>query len=411
MMTKLKEFRRFLHWGPIIALSIIKCITVMTLYMNSMWWPPNGSLGGFINQTVFMLLSSIATCNYVMATLNGPGFLPKGWRPKNPKDEQHLQYCKVCEGFKAPRAHHCKKCDRCVMKMDHHCPWINNCVGWANHAHFTNFLAFSILGSFHASILLIASFYRGIHRYYYLTHGLHHLATVQFGLISIVMCIFSLGLAIGVVIALGMLLYFQLKSIITNQTGIESWIVEKAVYRRNQNTDGDEFVYPYDLGAKENVKQVLNFYCQPVGDGIEWPVIASCDQYTLTREQLCQKQEKRARTKTFKAIRPATGSYVPLFSQGFKVCLSPPCTDEPRIKLVPGDIIKVTRFRKHWLFGERVVEEPDNESKRKEDTKGWFPRRCAVELIEPEMHTENQGHKKFQQNGVSSHHSNKKKIN
>lgn len=93
--------------------------------------------------------------------------------------------------------------------MDHHCPWINHCVGWANHAYFTYFLAFSIIGSLHGAVILSIAFYRGIHRYWYLSRGLIHLATVQFTMYSIILCIFSMGLAIGVVIALGMLLYFQ----------------------------------------------------------------------------------------------------------------------------------------------------------------------------------------------------------
>lgn len=99
--------------------------------------------------------------------------------------------------------------NRCIKKMDHHCPWINHCVGWANHAYFTYFLLLSIIGSFHGAIILVCSFYRGIHRYWYLTHGMPQLATVQFSMYSIILCIFSMGLAIGVVLALGMLLYFQ----------------------------------------------------------------------------------------------------------------------------------------------------------------------------------------------------------
>lgn len=81
---------------------------------------------------------------------------------------------------------------------------------------------------------------------------------------------------------------------------------------------------------------------------------------------------------------------MPLFSQGFRVCLSPPCTDEPRLRLEPEDIIKVTRFRKHWLFGERVVDaatelqkEGGGEAIKKKPLRGWFPRRCAIELIQP----------------------------
>ncbi|XP_067617345.1 palmitoyltransferase ZDHHC6 isoform X2 [Eurosta solidaginis] len=355
--------------------------------MNSMWWPPNATFGGFLHQGLFLLLSSVATFNYVMATLTGPSFLPKQWKPNNPNDAGKLQFCKICEGYKAPRSHHCRKCDRCVKKMDHHCPWINHCVGWANHAYFTYFLTFSILGSFQASIILGFAFYRGVHRYWYLTHGYRHLATVQFTMISIIMTIIAMGLAIGVVIALGMLLYIQIKSILKNQTSIEMWILEKAMYRRYCNSEEEDFYYPYDLGWKRNLSQVFNRKNLMQGDGIVWPVIDGCDQYTLTLEQIAQKAEKRARTKIFRCIRPATGHYLPIFSQGFRVCLSPPCTDEARIRLEPGDIIRVTRLRQHWLFGERILSEMELQNpklQRKGPIRGWFPRRCAIELNQPE---------------------------
>lgn len=50
--------------------------------MNSMWWPPNRTLGGILHQTVFLVFSALSAFNYVMATLCGPGFLPPKWRPK-----------------------------------------------------------------------------------------------------------------------------------------------------------------------------------------------------------------------------------------------------------------------------------------------------------------------------------------
>uniref|UniRef100_A0A1B0BKZ0 Palmitoyltransferase n=1 Tax=Glossina palpalis gambiensis TaxID=67801 RepID=A0A1B0BKZ0_9MUSC len=387
MSAELSGFRRFLHWGPITALSIIKCITLTTLYMNSMWWPPNLSIFAFLNQALFLMLSSAATFNYVMATVIGPGTLPKQWQPQDSKATEFLQYCKICEGYKAPRSHHCRKCNRCIKKMDHHCPWINHCVGWANHGYFTLFLAFSVLGSFHGCIILCGAFYRGIYRFWYLTHGLAYLATVQLTMWSLIICIFAMGLAVGVVIALGMLLYFQLKSIVKNQTAIEMWIIEKALFRRHHNTDLDDFIFPYDLGWRQNIKQVFESECVARGNGIEWPVREGCEEFTLTREQIAQKFEKRARTRTFKCIRKATGSYVPLWSQGFRVCLATPCTDEPRICLEKDDIIRVTRFRRHWLFGERVLTDPNSmeERKRKGPVRGWFPRRCAIELIEPTL--------------------------
>lgn len=49
---------------------------------------------------------------------------------------------------------------------------------------------------------------------------------------------------------------------------------------------------------------------------------------------------------TYIVVKRATGSWIPFWSQGFRVCLNPPCTDEPRIKLEVNDVVKVTRWRK-----------------------------------------------------------------
>lgn len=62
--------------------AIIKSITIMTLYMNSMWWPPQATFGGFINQTIFLISSALTLVNFAMASVIGPGHLPFGWRPK-----------------------------------------------------------------------------------------------------------------------------------------------------------------------------------------------------------------------------------------------------------------------------------------------------------------------------------------
>ncbi|XP_058444536.1 palmitoyltransferase ZDHHC6 [Malaya genurostris] len=400
-------FWRFFHWGPLIAISIIKSITFMTLYMNTMWWPPNRSIGGFINQTIFLMLSASTGFNFVMASLTGPKFLPLRWHPKNPKHEQFLQYCVSCDGYKAPRSHHCRKCDRCVIKMDHHCPWINNCVGWANHAYFTSFLGLAVAGCVQATFILCGSLYTGLHRDWYLYYGQYSKATVQLGLWSLILGVFNIGLAIGVIIAVGMLLFFQVRAILNNRTGIEDWILEKAKHRRENG--GKRFIYPYDLGKWRNILQVANWTCAPVGNGIEWAVADGCDQFTLTKEQLQQKSEKRARTRTYTINRPVSGSWAPLCSQGCRVCLSPPLTDEPRIRLEVGDVVRVTRWRKHWLFGEKVFAntEPECRNGSKKEKKqnpkpavnskaprirGWFPRQCAVELLEDDDESEQQQH-------------------
>lgn len=263
--------------------------------------------------------------------------------------------------------------------MDHHCHYINNCVGYANHAYFTYFLFFAVIGCSHAAFILLGSLIRGLHRNYYLYYGQNELATVHFSMMSLIFCVLGLGLSIGVVIAVGMLLFFQLRAICRNRTGIEDWILEKAKYRR-ENTN-EEFIYPYNLGIRRNIRQVFKrlYSCEVAGDGIWWEVNEHGDQFTLTREQIDQKSEKRARTKTYTIIRVATGSWFPLWSQGIWVCLQPPYTDEPRIKLQCNDIVKVTRWKKHWLFGEKVIK---NAADGSIPPRGWFPRKCAVELID-----------------------------
>ena len=88
---------------------------------------------------------------------------------------------------------------------------------------------------------------------------------------SLLGALFGLGLALGVVIAVGMLLVFQIKAILKNQTGIEDWIKEKADFRLRHSDR--KFVWPYDLGRWENFKQVLGWSCSPTGDGIDWIVL------------------------------------------------------------------------------------------------------------------------------------------
>lgn len=75
-------------------------------------------------------------------------------------------------------------------------------------------------------------------------------------------------------------LTFQIRAIIRNRTGIEDWILEKALFRRKDTQE--EFIFPYDLGLLKNIKQVVNLNCVPIGDGITWEVAEGFDQYTLT---------------------------------------------------------------------------------------------------------------------------------
>lgn len=54
-------------------------------------------------------------------------------------------------------------------------------------------------------------------------------------------------------------------------------------------------------------------------------------------------------------------------------------------------------FRRHWLFGEKILnakskhgENGTSEKPNLNRIRGWFPRKCAVELVDPESDDEHE---------------------
>jgi palmitoyltransferase len=171
----------------------------------------------------------------------------------------------------------------------------------------------------------------------------------------------------------GFLLIIQLRNIILNQSTIENRILHKAYDRNHRRIE--PFIYPYDLGFKENIRQIFNWRdCfNLVGDGLIWPVRTDCDQYTLTREQLEQKFEKRQSAIRYKIIKSYNGSFFPL-NYGLYTCLCVPCSNETRISIKQGDYILVTRWERYWLYGDYI--------KSNKHLHGWVPRCCVYELLD-----------------------------
>ena len=390
--------------------------------------------GGMANMTGFLAFSCLTTFHFFCAMCDGPGYLPLKWHPDNVSDEKYLQFCDTCQGYKAPRTHHCRKCGHCVMKMDHHCPWINNCVGHFNHGHFVGFLFFAVLGCAQATVTLTMTLYYGLNRSWYRYYGTGREPNVILTIWSLLIVMFALGLAIGVVLAVGALLYFQVRAIWRNQTGIEDWIIEKAEYRRRESKK--KFMHPYHLGRWKNLRQVITATCIPDGDGIDWHLRDGGHKYDLTIEQLEQKADKRQRTREYQIIRQYSGSWFPLWGQGFAVACHPPCTDEPRISLLKDDVVKVTRWKKHWLYGDKVFKDlngggdtksslknvahlntthPNNQSNLSisigRRSRGWFPRKCAVELILEDDHYDECEMKNIKQHRVKNSSLDKSKSN
>jgi len=57
--------------------------------------------------------------------------------------EVPTKYCKSCNIWRPPRAHHCRVCDACIETQDHHCVWLNNCVGRRNYRFFFAYVGFA----------------------------------------------------------------------------------------------------------------------------------------------------------------------------------------------------------------------------------------------------------------------------
>ena len=51
---------------------------------------------------------------------------------------------------------------------------------------------------------------------------------------------------------------------------------------REREEDEEEFIYPYNLGCWENLKQVFTWSGQPKSDGYTWDVLEGCDQFSFT---------------------------------------------------------------------------------------------------------------------------------
>nr|CAG4643036.1 EOG090X01OT [Ilyocryptus agilis] len=117
----------------------------------------------------FGYLYYICVSSFLHASASDPGILPRNvhrfpppeanddpWRPGPPTTEWTLiksaerstaamevptKYCRTCQIWRPPRAHHCRLCDNCVETQDHHCVWLNNCVGRRNYRYFFTFIS------------------------------------------------------------------------------------------------------------------------------------------------------------------------------------------------------------------------------------------------------------------------------
>ncbi|PFH52267.1 hypothetical protein AMATHDRAFT_140409 [Amanita thiersii Skay4041] len=223
----------------------------------------------------FNILVGMLLWNYYLSVTIDPGRVPVNWKPDTHIDGYEVKkltgkprYCRMCERYKPPRAHHCRTCNRCVLRMDHHCPWINNCVGYHNHGHFIRFLFYVDLAcSYHAAM---------ISKRLYDSLQLHYAdETSNLELIFIVL---NYVACIPVLLLVGGFSLYHFYLLSGNCTTIEGWEKDK-VATMIRKGKLQEVKFPYNLGVRRNIDTILGpnplLWCWPTrvrGSGLKYEV-------------------------------------------------------------------------------------------------------------------------------------------
>ncbi|KAH9897747.1 palmitoyltransferase PFA4 [Cubamyces lactineus] len=227
----------------------------------------------------FNILVGLLLWNYAMCVRTDPGGVPPHWRPDiNDEDGYEVKkltrsprYCRTCQNYKPPRAHHCSQCKRCVLRMDHHCPWVNNCVGHFNYGHFVRFLFYVDLAcSYHLAMV---------------TRRIWSDTTFwdEPSGRELIFIVLNFATCIPVLLAVGIFSLYHFYSLLGNTTTIEGWEKDKVatLVRRGRI---QEIKFPYNLGMRRNIESVLGpnplMWCCPTvppGNGLKYPLAEGDD--------------------------------------------------------------------------------------------------------------------------------------
>lgn len=156
--------------------------------------------------------------------------------------------CETCGLSRPPRTHHCSVCGQCVLRYDHHCPWVANCVGIANHGYFLKFLLFGGLATGVCFALDVYGVASGVAIGWKGPAGAVDAPKV-FGMVVGFLVAF-----ISFVLCLSMLAD-QLAAALRNETSCER--STNRFYRIEARRHKMTFKYPYDLGRRENMREIF----------------------------------------------------------------------------------------------------------------------------------------------------------
>ncbi|KAF9567799.1 palmitoyltransferase PFA4 [Agrocybe pediades] len=261
-----------------LIVNFVLCLICFIAYSSQIFiiWPWYGGVLSVELLTLlvpFNIFVGLLLWNYFLCVFTDPGRVPPGWRPDTNSDGYEVKkltgtprYCRMCENYKPPRAHHCRQCNRSVLRMDHHCPWINNCVGHFNYGHFIRFLFFvDVACSYHLTMVTKRVLY---------SMGPHYWDDPS--TLELVMIIMNYVACVPVLLAVGGFSIYHLFALLNNTTTIEGWEKDKVsvLVKRGK---AREVKFPYDLGRRRNIESILGknplLWCLPSrtpGSGLKY---------------------------------------------------------------------------------------------------------------------------------------------
>jgi len=255
-----------------LSLLVAGCCGVIYLLIIPTWVGYNSTTG--ISHAIgFGAVIGMMMTAYVQTSRTDPGSVPEGYVPDELLDENGelisnvtqresviksgtVKYCKACDMYRPPRAHHCSTCGKCVLRMDHHCPWVNNCVGAANTKFFVLFLLYATLACFYYALLVfffLVNFFKG--------KTLLHMKDLGAWL-GLILCTVIVVFCLSLMVA--GLFGWNVWLVARNETSQENYDKEVASAKARRPVR-----HPYDLGCVRNIKAVMGphpwLWLVPVG--------------------------------------------------------------------------------------------------------------------------------------------------
>ncbi|KAH9840465.1 hypothetical protein Tdes44962_MAKER01665 [Teratosphaeria destructans] len=213
-----------------------------------------------------------------------PGVIPSDWQSRpvvdikttdDAKATQRQRWCRKCQSYKPPRAHHCKTCERLVCselmrwsrltgtQMYHEDgPSLSNCISHITLPHFVRFLFYAVTNTAYLEGFLYtrcAIIWKQRNLPSYLGPNLYQLALL------FVLVVVNSFLLFSMLLLLGRTIW----GLCLNMTTIEGWEVDRheAVLRRARVMGGylhgpdgqrvkiEQQEFPWDVGIWTNICQ------------------------------------------------------------------------------------------------------------------------------------------------------------